>query len=387
MERLALIGVSYRRGGASALEAWQEHLKGTPLQGWLQRGFCEAVLLSTCNRCDMLVSLPKTMGILDAKKLLAPDQWPRCYVYMGEGAVEQLARITSSLDSLNPGEYQIMQQSREAFTKADQAQTLGKDTRFAFTAAFRIAKRVRREVELAPLNTSLFSLARPELEARLPAEGQIGIVGLGEMGQLTARVLQERPKTKFHLVNRTRSRAENVAEKLTTETEVWDWEDFFAQPPPLDGLICATPAAQIIDKTFFEKLDTLRVIVDLGIPRNVDSQAAQQHNVPVLDVDTLQQAGSSRRQKIEQNLIRAEEILLEELDLAVEEWLERQLGPAIKELREGYIQAISTDIPDQQVQRLATRFAKLPIKGLRALARDHGIAAAQTFLDAIRTTD
>lgn len=387
MERLALIGVSHRRGGASALEYWQAHLKGTTLPEWLQRGFREAVLLSTCNRCDMLVSLPDTMSTMQAKKLLSPAEWPRCYAYMGEGAVEQLARIASSLDSLNPGEYQIMQQTREAFAAAEKARTVGKDTRFAFTAAFRIAKRVRRDVELAPLNTSLFSLAKPELEARLPQHAHIGVLGTGEMGQLAARVLQDRPHSTLHLVNRTRSRAETFASKLEANTQVWDLSTFLQQPPRLDGLVCATPAPQIIDDSFLGRASSLKVIVDLGIPRNVDSHAAQRANVHILDVDTLQQAGESRRKKIEENLMRAEEVLLEELDLAIEEWLERQLGPAIRKLREGYLQAIPSDIPEPQVQRLANRFAKLPIQGLRALARHHGIAAAQTFLDAIQTID
>lgn len=384
MERLALIGVSYRRGGAAALEAWHASLNQTSPRDWLNRGFREAILLSTCNRCDLIVSLPETMSVADAKQQIAPSQWPRCYAYKGEGAVEQLARIASSLDSLNPGEYQIMQQVREAFSAAEEEETLGRDTRFAFTAAFRIAKRVRREVDLAPLNTSLFSLARPELEARIPAQARIGIVGTGEIGQLAARVLNDRPDTTLVLINRTRAKADALARQLTASTEILDLESFLSQPPSLHALVCATPVPQLVDEALLDRLPDVRAIVDMGIPRNVDSQAAEQRDILVLDVDTLQEAGRLRRHKIERNLIRAEEILLDELDLTMEEWLERQLGPAIRSLRESYIDTISDDIPESQVQRLASRFAKLPIKGLRALARHHGIDAAKTFLDAIR---
>lgn len=387
MERLALIGVSYRRGGTEALEIWHKHLSACPLTAWSEQGIRELVVLSTCNRCDVLVYLPETLGIAEAKKLLAPAESSRCYVYVGEGAIEQLSRIASSLDSLNPGEYQIMQQVREAFTEAERQGTVGKHTRFAFTTAFRIAKRVRREVELAPLHTSLFSLAKPELEARLSQQAHIGILGTGEMGELAARVLQERPETTLHLINRTRERAEKLASHLKGEVKVWELATFLREPPELDALVSAVPVSQVVDPTLLQKLSRVRVIVDLGIPRNVDRLAANQAGMLVLDVDTLQEAGLQRRRKIEENLIRAEEILLEELDLAIEEWLERQLGPAIRELRENYLEAIPSEIPMQQVERLANRFAKLPIQGLRALARHHGIAVAKTFLDAIRDVE
>lgn len=387
MERLALIGVSHRRGGAAALEAWQKHIGACSLSAWKQQGLEEIIVLATCNRCDVLVCLPETMGIAEARRKLSPPENPRCYTYLGEGAIEQLSRIASSLDSLNPGEYQIMQQVREAFAQAEREGTVGKYTRFAFTTAFRIAKRVRRDVELAPLNTSLFSLAKPELEAKLPEQAHIGIIGAGEMGELAARLLQERPNTTLHLINRTMSHAQKLADKLQTQVRVSDLATFVANPPRLDALVSAIPVSQIISASVLKKLPHIRVIVDLGIPRNVDRDAAESLGITVLDVDTLQEAGQQRRRKIEENLVRAEEILLQELDTAIEEWLERQLGPAIRDLRQNYIDAIPSDIPEQQVERLANRFARLPIQGLRALARHHGIAAAQTFLEAICELD
>ena len=61
MERLALIGVSHRRGGAAALEAWQG-LFGSPSETTTPEalrgaGFTEWVSVSTCNRCDLVVAL------------------------------------------------------------------------------------------------------------------------------------------------------------------------------------------------------------------------------------------------------------------------------------------------------------------------------------------
>ena len=162
VERLALIGVSHRRGGAVALEAWQRSFE-TPDFGRL--GLQEWVPLVTCNRWDLVTVLPAGMNVTEARaQLTPPGSQVRPYAFVGDGALEQLSRVAASLDSLNPGEDQIMAQVRTAFSAAQALGTTGKTTVFAFHTALRIAKKVRRDIDLAPLHTSLFSLARPQLE-------------------------------------------------------------------------------------------------------------------------------------------------------------------------------------------------------------------------------
>ncbi len=380
MESLALIGVSHRRGGASAIELWQKYYSDRPLSQILDWGFREVVLISTCNRCDLVVSLPPEMSVKEAKVRLAPSSWPNCYAFVGEGALEQLIRIASSLDSLNPGEFQIMNQVREAFARAEREGTVGKETRFAFTTAFRIAKKIRSQVHLAPLNTSLFSLAKPELEKYLPQRAKVGILGAGEIAQSAAKIISQRPDTALFIVNRTFRRAQLLAESLTPAAVPLSLSEFLSSPPDLDALICATSKGELITPPLLKKLPSLRAIVDLGIPRNVSPEV---RSLPIFDVDTLREAGERRRKQILQNLISAEEILLRELELATDEWLEKQLGPIIKKLREEYLRSITDELPASQAQRLVNRFSKYPISGVKALARRYGISAAYTFLDAM----
>lgn len=385
MERLALIGVSHRRGGAAALEAWQAHYQDTTLPEVLGKGFGEVVTIQTCNRCDIVVELGEFMTVAEAKAALAPPEWPRCYAYVGEGAVEQLTRIATSLDSLNPGEYQVMTQVREAFAAAEKAKCVGGHTRFAFTTAFKIAKAIRHQIEFAPLNTSLFSLARAPMEAHLPPQARIAILGMGQMGQLTARVLKERPDTALFFVNRSVDKAQDFTDAEGFEAEVFSLASFIEAPPQLDAVICATPVSQLLDAKLLDKLEGVKFLVDLGIPRNVDGKAATQRGIEVLDVDTLQQAGIERRLKIEANIAHAEELLLDLLDEAIGTWIENQLGSSIKGLREKYLNTVSTfsDDLDEKVQtRIASKMAHVPIKGLRAVAREYGLKAAQTFLKA-----
>ena len=381
MERLALIGVSHRRGGAAALEAWQG-LFGSAPEALREAGFTEWVSVSTCNRCDLVVALPPGTDAASARSLLAaPAPAFRPYVYTGDGALEHLTRVATSLDSLNPGEDQIMAQVRAAFSAAQAAGTVGPTTHFAFQTALKIAKTVRREVALAPLNTSLFSLARPELGRVLAGGGRAAVLGAGEMGALAAKALAAQPGTQLTVVNRSAPRARQLAKHLGAKSS--SLEAFLAAPPPTDVLVCATPVRGLVDRSLVEGLPGLKLIIDLGVPRNVAPEVLEFPGLRVLDVDTLQDAGRLRRETLQERLAEAEALLQRELGAALENWAERQLGPAIVRLRQRYVQSVRAALPElepEAAERLAHRFAHLPVQGLRAVARTHGLEAAQAFL-------
>lgn len=382
MDQLALIGVSHKRGGAAALEQWQNTFS-TPEAICQKAGLREWVPILTCNRCDLVLALPKGISPLQARQALtakAPGFRP--YVYAGDSALEQLTRIATSLDSLNPGEDQIMAQVRHAFAQAQDAGTTGPATNFAFQTALRIAKRVRREVALAPLNTSLFSLARPEIERFLPSGGTVAVLGAGEMGALAAKALSAQPDIKVIIVNRSVERARQLAKVLGAKSS--SLEAFMLAPPCVDALVCATPVKGLVDRTLVDALPNLKMIIDLGIPRNVEADVGKLARFKILDVDTLQDAGKARRDTLNSRLAEAEKLMQKELEAAMDNWAERMLGPSIKELRALYLETVRKNLPDveeQQAEKLAHMFAHVPIQGLRALARSYGFDTAQTFLD------
>ncbi len=372
------MGVSHRRGGARALEAYQQAYGegGDLLRG---AGLREFVPIVTCNRWDVAMVLPDGLEVEDVRRRLALDGQERPYAFVADGALEQLARVASSLDSLNPGEDQIMRQVREAYREAQRAKRTGATTAFAFDTALRVAKRVRREVALAPVNASLFSLARPQLEPLLAQGGSVAVLGAGEMGALAARALAELSGVRVVVANRTLERAEAVAR--ASGAEPMALSHFLAGPPDVTALVCATPVRHLADAVLLGRLPSLELAVDLGIPRNVDPAAAQRRGVRVLDVDGLQAAGRERRSELSGKLAEAERIVRAELDDAVQAWTERQLGPSIRRLRALYLDTIGDALPPEAAERLAHKFAHVPVKGLRALAREHGLEAARTFLD------
>ncbi len=378
MERLALIGVSHRRGGARALEAYQQAYAG-PGEACLERaGLREFVPIVTCNRWDVVTRVPDGQELEGLRRRIALDGQQRPYAFLGEGALEQLARVASSLDSLNPGEDQVMRQVREAYRAAQVHGLTGPTTAFAFETALRVAKRVRREVALAPVHTSLFSLARPQLEPLLTPGRTVVVLGAGEMGSLAAHSLAELAGVRVVVANRTLSRAQALAER--EGVEALSLAQLLAEPVDATVLVCATPAGHLADAVLLGRMPSLELAVDLGIPRNVDPAAARRRDVTVLDVDGLQAAGRARRDELAGKLAQAERIVREELDEAVRAWTERQLGPSIRRLRALYLETIGDALPPDAARRLAHKFAHVPVKGLRAVAREHGLEAALTFL-------
>lgn len=380
METLALIGVSQRRGGTEALESWTAWVEG--VERWPQEWVREVVPLTTCNRCDLVLALPQGVSLDRLRGELIPAGLPRGYAFAGEAAFEQLCRVASSLDSLNPGEDQIMNQVRSAFEAARSGGTVGPTTSLAFNLALRVAKRVRREVPLAPAQTSLFSLARPAFESALPTPAQVAILGAGEMGTLAARSLAANPQISLLIVNRSLEKARDLAAELKAET--LELGAFLESQVPVDGLVCATPVEHLIGEDFLAGQPRLRAIVDLGLPRNVDPRLAAKRNIQLIDLERMQALGEERRKQLRVHLAQAERIIREELEAALSDWAERRLGAAITQLRERYratLEGLVGELlePDE-INRLANRFAHLPIKGLRGLVRTHGLEAAQIFL-------
>lgn len=380
MWALALLGVSQRRGGTEALRAWSTWLESKPT--WPKNLVREVVPITTCNRAELVLALTDGVELEEVRRSLIPPSLPRGYAFAGEAALEHLCRVAASLDSLNPGEDQIMQQVRAAFEAARQAGTVGPVTGFAFQQALRIAKRVRREIPLAPAHTSLFSLARPELEARLPRPARVAVVGTGEMGRLAARSLATLPDLELWLVNRTESKAQTLAQELGARFMAL--EAFLQHPPALEGLVTATPVEHLISRSFLQKQPNLRVIVDLGLPPNVNASALPGHPPTLIDLAWMQRLGEMRRRRLQADLARAELVVQEELEQALANWSERVLGPAIAQMREAYRRTLQQTVGEllepEMVERLAHRFAHFPARGLRGLARQQGAEAARVFL-------
>lgn len=380
MDGLTLIGVSHRRGGIDALETWHEALRPEAVGERLASvGVASWVLLATCNRWDVVLTKAPGIDMGRIRSTLTPPSAAcRPYAYEGEAALEHLTRVAASLESLNPGEDQIMRQVRDAYAAARADGRDDATLAFAFDTALRLAKRVRREVALAPLNTSLFSLARSDLERVLARGGRAVVVGAGEMGELAARALGKMPAVRVTVANRDLGRGQRLAHAVGGEA--MPLEDLIATPRDAEVIVAATPVRSLVGAAVLRAMPSLRLAIDLGVPRTIDQAAAAACDVELIDVARLQVAGETRRFALEDRLGAAERIVLAGLDEAVGAWNERQLAPSIRAIVDHYLALVGDALPPADAERLARAVARVPIKGLRAVAREYGMAAAATFL-------
>lgn len=379
MERLAVVGVSHMRGGAEALEHWQQNFNSDVIK---EKNLTEYVSIATCNRWDLTMVLPEEASLASICKEFQPiGSSFQPYTYVGDDALRHITRVASSLDSLNPGEDQIMSQVRQAYRDAKDSGTLGNTTAFAFETAMRIAKKVRREVGISPMETSLFSLACPILREKLDDGATIAVLGAGKMGALAVKSLSDFGY-KVIVVNRSIERAEELARPF--DFPVVQLDDFmnnsqFVQN--VQSMVCATPVKDLIRLDFVKQFPDLRVIVDLGIPRNVD--VAVKSELELLNVDTLQKAGQARREELKDKLEQADIVIQQELQEALALWSEKLLGPSIRQMREDYKKTLLEVLPEAEVNKVLGRLLHGPIKGIRAVAREHGYEAAKQYFDEI----
>ncbi|MDF1523009.1 MAG: glutamyl-tRNA reductase [Trueperaceae bacterium] len=380
MDELTLIGVSHRRGGAEALETYAIDHALRPLPERLaELGVSSWFELRTCNRVDVVLSRPEGIDVDRLRAAIAPaNARRRPYAFVGEAALEQLARVAASLDALNPGEDQVMRQVRDAAQEARDAGRIDPTLSFAVDAALRVAKRVRREVPLAPRDASLFSLARGDVERVLAGGGRAVVVGAGEMGRIAARALTSVRGVALTIVNRDAERAAALARAVGGEARAL--ADVVGHGLDAEVLVVAVAGGRLIDDAWLAGAPSLKLAVDLGIPRALDGRAARARGIELLDVDALQVTGEARRHALERHLASAEGLLREGIDEAMGAWAERSLAPSIRALQGWFEATLADALPAEEARRLARRVAHVPVKGLRAIARDHGLAAARTFL-------
>lgn len=365
------------------MEAYDRAFVAKPVAERLAAVGVDAYLnLQTCNRVDVVCVRPADLPLAALRSALSADvPARRPYVYAGEAAFEQLARVAASLDSLNPGEDQVMRQVRDALAEARAAGRVDATLSFAVDAALRVARAVRREVALAPRDTSLFSLARPDIEAVLAAAGdhpRALVLGAGEMAALVVRSLAAQPRLRVTVANRNPDRARALADEHGAAHR--SLADAAAAPQDAEVLVSAIGGGRRVDDRWLAHMPSLRLAVDLGIPRTIDGAAALARGVRVLDVDGLRAAGEARRNSLEARLAEAERALRAGIETEMRAWAERSLAPSIRALQGWLASTLEDALPPDEARRLARRLAFVPVKGLRAVAREHGVAAARTFL-------
>ncbi len=167
----------------SALSQALISLKGRP-------GFCEGMILSTCNRVEVALTCEENSHSVAVDQFLADTrqvqrEWVTPYLYRFEDseAIRHLFRVASSLDSMVIGEPQILGQLKSAYSLAKEHGAVTGFMDVLLTRAFNVAKRVRSETDIGE-NAVSISYAAVELAREIFGSlsgKKVMIIGAGKM--------------------------------------------------------------------------------------------------------------------------------------------------------------------------------------------------------------
>jgi glutamyl-tRNA reductase len=350
-KQIACLGLNHRTAPVELRERLScslgdVHSDGQSAGGPLEQ-ITELVILSTCNRVELYASLDSrvkdprallTELLASANRLPVDDLGDHTYFWSGFEAMAHLCRVASGLDSLVLGEPQILGQVTDAFHEAEAFGSVGRILSLVFKSGIRAGKRSRTETTIGsnPASMSSIALATAREVVGPLRERRILVVGLGEMGLLTLKALRIRGVTNIGVANRTRTRADAVAEE-------WGYQAYSLQELPqalgeADVVITATAADRmVIDPALagmaMSQRDHPLVIVDLAVPRDVDPNVGRLPNVHLFDADDLRGSLDEARAARQQQVPHVEQIIKEEMKSLRAELNELAIKPVIADLR------------------------------------------------------
>ena len=373
----------------------------------------EAVLLSTCNRVELYVasetaeSCPSHHDVVEFLArfhgLDPVEVFNDLFERTGEDFVRHLFTVAASLDSMVVGEAQILGQVKQAYELATSASATGPLTNAAFQAALRVAKRVATETAIQQKRVSIPSVAVAEFAKSVFErfdDKHVLVIGAGEMGEEALRYLIDEGAQNISLVNRSRSRAEELALRLAGKPR--PWEELRGLLVEADLIVSATGSPEpIVTLADFRSIVAERyqrplLILDLAIPRDFDPLIEQLTGVYLYSIDDLKAACEKNRREREQEWPRAERIIEEETRRFMADLHHRATAPTIKRLKSradevkadelarlfnklGTLEPKTKDEITAAFDRLVNRLLHPPLESLRDEAQQgapHGLLEA-----------
>ncbi len=313
----------------------------------------EATCLSTCNRTELyLVTEDPETAERDAVASLAslgPEVEPALYRLQDRAAAHHLFRVAAGLDSLVPGEGEILGQVRLAHELGTTGPLLDR----LFRQALHSGRKVRAETAIgqSPASVSAAAAALAEQVFGSLAGRSILLLGAGKVSDQAARNL--------------RSRGAEISLIANSKTER---DRIDAELAEVDVVIASTNASDIVldAATVAKRLKGRRgrrlVLVDLAVPRDLDPAIGELDGCYLYDIDDLEEIVvetlSLRRREAE----RAEAIVAAEVEKFHEWHASLDVLPAITSLR-----ARAEEIREAELRKAEALLARLDDSQRRAV--------------------
>ncbi|CAH2802562.1 MAG: Glutamyl-tRNA reductase (EC [uncultured Caballeronia sp.] len=320
-------------------------LKDIWLGGPLAKVSPEAAILSTCNRTELYCATDDSAAREAAIQWLSkyhsipvPELAPHVYALPQSEAARHAFRVASGLDSMVLGETQIVRQMKDAVRTASEAGALGTYLNQLFQRTFAVAKEVRTTTEIGAQSVSM-AAAAVRLAQRIfenISSQRVLFIGAGEMIELCATHFAAQNPRELVVANRTAERGEKLASRFNGRAI--PLSELPALMHEFDIIVsCTASTLPILGLGVVERAVRARrhrpiFIVDLAVPRDIEPEVSNLHDVFLYTVDDLgaivREGNASRQAAVAQA-----ETIIETRVQNFMQWLDaRSIVPVIRHM-------------------------------------------------------
>ncbi len=287
--------------------------------------FDELLILATCNRTEVYVASDRPLEEVELVRYVCglahqkyEDFAQFFYSSEGDAVVHHVMNVCAGLDSVAVGEDQILHQIGRAYETAHQLNATGNSLNKLFQSAIHTTKRIKTETNLSKLSCNIPFLAMKQVQKTFDdlENRSVYIVGLGEMGSLMLKYVQENT-TRIFASSRTFANAEKFADVLTPVP----FEERYSVMGKADVMIlCSACQEPIVTKDEYVNAccrqdgSAPRLVIDLGSPRNAEASIGELPGVQYVCVDDLKKIVSENRRLRMIELEAAQKILQEGIE-------------------------------------------------------------------------
>jgi glutamyl-tRNA reductase len=326
---LSLVGISHHVAPVELRERVSLSLERAAS---LAHALGDAVCLSTCNRTEVyLAGDDGSRALASLEELAGKPLRSVAYRMHDDAAALHLFRVSAGLDSLIPGESEILGQVRAAFDAASPGPLLDR----VFRQALQLGKRVRTETAIGESPASV-----PAAAAALAAQvfgdltgRNVLLVGAGRIGELAAGNLSARGASIAYVANRSAEGAAELAARFGGQPLALD--EVAARLGEVDVVLTSTSAPGVLIDAGQVPSKRRRPLffIDIAVPRDVDPAVHQLDGCYLYDIDDLEavvtETLNGRRAEAEV----AERLVVEEAERFREWRATLDVVPAIAALR------------------------------------------------------
>jgi glutamyl-tRNA reductase len=330
--KIVLLGTNHQSAPLELRERLAVEDTGPPLQKLVGGDEVEeAVLLSTCNRVEVVALTRTPEGArrrlhsffsrdLGGAERIADeaDLKEHLYEHSGGDAVGHVMRVASALDSMVVGEPQILGQTKEAYRAAVECGACGPILSRLFQSAFAAAKRVRSETRVGqrPVSVARVAVELAENIFEDFADKRALLIGAGEMIEMALRTLRSKGLDSISVANRTPERAAELAAEFgATAHGLGELPDLL---PQADVVLTSIGGARpiltpsLVSDALHARRNRPIFVIDIGVPRNADPEINRLDNVYLYDIDDLASVADENAEERRRETVHAEAIVVEE---------------------------------------------------------------------------